>query len=510
MSALAQQEFFPNSDATLKEKIESRRSEEIVIGFISPIGCGLSHVISSFKEHLDSRGYEEIINIKLSEILKQYQTVKNINFKGSESYARYRNLQEAGKNLRQDSGNLAILAEYAASAITMQRSLLSQRNNNFQKIAFLIDQIKRPEEVELLRAIYRNNFYLVGTTRSKNERSNTLRSENMTEMEAGELMSIDRNESDKYGQKVDKALHLSDFFINNIPNNKNENSNQINRFIGLIHGEKQITPKPDEMGMYAAYMAGLKSACLSRQVGAAISTSTGEIISTGCNDVPKFGGGLYYEGSEPDARCMVTESAECHNDKHKTQIKNLIKNILIKDLTIEEEISNKIVEKIHNDTRLGSLIEFSRAVHAEMDAIIAMARVGGTSIKNSTLYTTTFPCHNCARHIVAAGITRVVYIEPYEKSLAIDLHSDSISFDQLPNEVSHKVNFTHFSGVAPHRFHFLFYSTDRKDKNGKFIKIKNAEEIKKIPEYLDSYRDFEKKAVENFNSIYNNIIDTSK
>ena len=48
----------------------------------------------------------------------------------------------------------------------------------------------------------------------------------------------------------------------------------------------------------------------------------------------------------------------------------------------------------------------------------------------TTLYTTTFPCHNCTRHIVAAGISRVVYVKPYPKSLAFQLHYDSISLEE--------------------------------------------------------------------------------
>lgn len=39
---------------------------------------------------------------------------------------------------------------------------------------------------------------------------------------------------------------------------------------------------------------------------------------------------------------------------------------------------------------------------------------------------TTFPCHYCARHIVAAGIYEVQYIEPYPKSKALQLHADAI------------------------------------------------------------------------------------
>ena len=67
------------------------------------------------------------------------------------------------------------------------------------------------------------------------------------------------------------------------------------------------------------------------------------------------------------------------------------------------------------------LIEFSRTVHAEMAAIVDAAR-RGVSVQDCNLYTTTFPCHECAKHIVAAGIRRVVYIEPYPKSQALSLH----------------------------------------------------------------------------------------
>jgi deoxycytidylate deaminase len=75
-----------------------------------------------------------------------------------------------------------------------------------------------------------------------------------------------------------------------------------------------------------------------------------------------------------------------------------------------------------------NVIEFGRAVHAEMAALMDSAR-RGVPVKNATLYCTTFPCHLCARHIVAAGIRRVVYIEPYPKSLAAQLYPDSIAVE---------------------------------------------------------------------------------
>ncbi len=77
------------------------------------------------------------------------------------------------------------------------------------------------------------------------------------------------------------------------------------------------------------------------------------------------------------------------------------------------------------------MTEFGRVVHAEMDALLSCNRAGIPTI-GSTLYCTTLPCHNCAKHINASGITRVVYVEPYPKSRALDFHSESI---QLKSEL---------------------------------------------------------------------------
>ncbi len=58
-------------------------------------------------------------------------------------------------------------------------------------------------------------------------------------------------------------------------------------------------------------------------------------------------------------------------------------------------------------TRLDDLTEFGRVVHAEMHAMLDAAR-RGVSTQGSTLFSTAFPCHNCAKHIVAAGIEEVL------------------------------------------------------------------------------------------------------
>jgi hypothetical protein len=96
-----------------------------------------------------------------------------------------------------------------------------------------------------------------------------------------------------------------------------------------------------------------------------------------------------------------------------------------------------------------------------MDSLLSCARAGIGTI-GATLFSTTFPCHNCAKHIVAAGIRRVVYIEPYEKSQAIQLHGDAITSDDHGDRGTagegdpKKVVFEPFVGIGPRRYFDMF------------------------------------------------------
>lgn len=130
----------------------------------------------------------------------------------------------------------------------------------------------------------------------------------------------------------------------------------------------------------------------------------------------------------------------------------LIKRIC--EFAAKEGIENAQLENVMKRSPLREITEFGRVVHAEMEAILACAR-GGVRMRGSTLYGTTFPCHNCAKHIVASGIKRVVHVEPYAKSRAAALHDDSISlgFDATAkDEPPLKVRFEPFVGIGPRRF----------------------------------------------------------
>ena len=55
-----------------------------------------------------------------------------------------------------------------------------------------------------------------------------------------------------------------------------------------------------------------------------------------------------------------------------------------------------------------------RTIHAETNAII-QAALHGVSTKGSTCYVTHYPCINCTKALVNAGIARLVYSVAYRK-----------------------------------------------------------------------------------------------
>jgi len=502
----------PNSTNNTSHQLRARESQELVIAFSGAIGSGVPKAVKITSQQLKDEGYE-VKHIKVSDLICDQAQKLGIdaNIDENNRKERYEKLQDAGNHLREKYGH-DILTEFVISSISIwrkQKQIDSSDNDDTldsasyvpPKTAYLVDQLKNPAEVDLLKIVYGNLFYLIGVLASENARKHTLVEVGLDEVEAITVMERDRKEDDDAGQQLEKTLQLADFFIRDSHSNEQILSSKINRLVKLIHGYNGITPTSDEFGMYSAYSASLKSACLSRQVGASITDDKGNIVATGCNDVPKAGGGLYIAIHNPDNRCV--NKGLCSNDKYKKIISDEIKDLIAKELDLEPDSANKISEVIRTDSRLKDLLEFSRSVHAEMDAIVSVAREGGQSVKGCTLYTTTFPCHNCARHIIASGIGNVVFIEPYEKSLALNLHGDDISYDPDESDTGrNKVKFMHFEGVSPKQYiSFFGLRGDRKDENGEVIKNTIIPAHKVSQEYLDNYREFEIKVLSNLNKL---------
>ena len=111
------------------------------------------------------------------------------------------------------------------------------------------------------------------------------------------VIARDLGEAGTFGQMTRKVFSLSDFFVCN-DQKIDELRRKLRRFLEIIFDVNIHTPTPDEAAMYDAEAAGASSACMSRQVGAAIVSEGGELVAVGRNDVPKFGGGLYTEDDQ--------------------------------------------------------------------------------------------------------------------------------------------------------------------------------------------------------------------
>ncbi len=119
-----------------------------------------------------------------------------------------------------------------------------------------------------------------------------------------------------------------------------------------------------------------------------------------------------------------------------------------------------------------------------MHALLAAGQHVGNGLKGAKLYCTTYPCHSCARHLVAAGISEVHYIEPYRKSLALKLHHDAITEVE---EDKTKLRILPFDGVAPVRYLDLFrVSSDARKNAGKVIRRNRKEAMPKCEVSLES------------------------
>lgn len=64
--------------------------------------------------------------------------------------------------------------------------------------------------------------------------------------------------------------------------------------------------------------------------------------------------------------------------------------------------------------RLLRPLKYIYVVHAEVNAILNVARNGMGSTKDSIMYVTMAPCSGCAKIIVNAGIKEVIYLGPSE------------------------------------------------------------------------------------------------
>lgn len=138
-----------------------------------------------------------------------------------------------------------------------------------------------------------------------------------------------------------------------------------------------VRPDNDTYFMRMAELVATRSTCLRRNVGAVV-VKEKRVLTTGYNGAPK---GL----------------------KHCAEVGCI---------------------RLENKIESGTRHELCRGVHAEQNAVIQAAYFG-VSIKDSTIYTTNFPCVLCAKILVNAGIKEVVYKDDYIDELSTNILEES-------------------------------------------------------------------------------------
>lgn len=424
------------------------------------------------------------VPLKLSKLMAEIPGLEHLSELKAED-ERIRQSMIAGNEIRRVVGKADAVARLALTRIRETREKVSgDRSVPAERHAFIISSLKRPEELEMFRKLFGQRAILISVYEHKDQRIENLcrriaNSKNSSDPEshkatAERLIETDQKErSIPHGQLLEDVFPLADVFL------KAGISLRVDarRFVQLLFQAPFITPTVDEILMFQARAAAQRSADLSRQVGAVIATKTGEILATGCNEVPRAGGGVNWDdvaGTEKDYRdYKVGQDAAAGTRKE--IVGELLDALANADWLVEEKKAlpreQRAQEALQGEkkplagTMVASLLEFGRIVHAEM-AAICDAAMRGISVKEGTLFCTTFPCHMCARHIVASGIKRVVYIEPYPKSRAKKLYKRAIQVDQDREADEDAVKFEAFVGIAPTRFLDLFEMVPRKDING--------------------------------------------
>ncbi len=464
--------------------LPSLPSPEIFFGICAPIGVDTQKVYTLLSEALKKYEYNAAY-FKVTELMKSAKPT-DITLRESPIEDRYDSYIKCANRIREIFKLNYALAMYCCAAVRHFRR--KHRNGEddlpINSQAYVFDQFKRKEELDLLRQVYGRLFIVISvyserTTRQQNL-VNRIASDHAEarladdhKTIASKLMQRDQTEEGvPHGQGLEDAFPTADLFID--IDDQPSAEKLLRRFLDAFFGSNAMSPTHDEYGMYLARTTALRSVDLSRQVGAAVFSPSDEVVSVGCNEVPKPLGGTYWTDDEGDARDLTKGFDSNERIKRSLLVdftKRLKENGYLKSDIKESDVARFIVTetsrggKLRN-AQLMDLLEFGRMIHAEMSAICDAAR-GGSSIRGGTLYCTTFPCHMCAKHIIAAGIKRVVYIEPFPKSYAEQLHSDAIIIGRVKSK--ERVVFEPFIGISPYRYRDLFgRDKKRKDDEGKF------------------------------------------
>lgn len=368
---------------------------KIIIGMTGPFGSGCTYIA---KEILKNMGYEYI---SLSTILKD-EVRADITTTRTE-------LQDFGNKLREEQG-ADILARKAYERI---------RESDNKK--WVIDSIRNTHEIKFLREAI-GTFYVAAIWADQDVRWKRVESKynrNRIDFEADDTR--DSRENSENGQQVTLCYQMADIIILNNKDIKStaaedfkELEKKTQRFVDIIEEHNSFAPAEMETLMAMAYANSLRSSCSQRKVGALIIDNFGNVFSSGFNEVPTL------------ERSCKKEYGMCYRKYLRQKFSKELTEIIQ-----EPEVKDKVTVVVKEHFKA---LDYCRALHAEENAIVNMARLGSAkNLNDAALYTTTYPCNLCANKIAQVGIRRLVYFEPYPQKEAKEILR-AHNVEQIPFE----------------------------------------------------------------------------
>lgn len=495
---------------------------ELVVGLVGPTGIPLDELSNHLKTYLQSQFNYDATVIRLSQLLEE----RVVDYKKpveSEArvYTRIIHLQKWGNDFRKQLGDGAALAIAGISAIREERrKITGDPDMPAPPRVYILHQLKHPGEVELLRRVYGTSFILIAGHMIRQSRQDKLAKDiarstsNPSKTDkwidkANDIIERDAKGDDDLGQNTRDTYPLADYFAD-FNFGHSHVVNGIQRFVDLLFGHPFHTPYTEEHAMFQARAFALRSSDEGRQVGAVIAKIRSsvpthatedaskplkirdlDIVASGMNEVPRAGGTSYLDHDSPDGRDQSLAHIQREDRAKEIKVGVLLELIQkierkkwLKDTGKSfKDLADELLPDLKG-TQFLDIGEFMRPVHAEMAALIDSAR-RGVAVDGLSMYVTSFPCHNCAKHIIAAGIKRVIYLEPYPKSRAVHLHKEEIDEEARNEEISQKkVVFLPFSGVSPRQYERVFSMSARGEKHGLSLTNWKAQTATLTPRYV--------------------------
>lgn len=491
---------------------------EIFIGLIAPIGVNLDDVEKALSRSLKRVDYETNY-IKLTDIFSE-RLFNKYQLQHDNEFDRYQKYITAGDDLCRDARRNDVFSLYGIARVSKTHPR-EKETDVATEVAHVFRQLKRPEEIRTLKEVYGRNILFVACYASRDNRVDHLvrkllknnRGKSRLDLEAMalQIMATDEDEKDvKSGQRVIECFPHADYVLDCSSHSSLNKS--ADRMADIYFGHPFVSPSKDEYCSYFANAAAYRSLDLSRQVGVAIFQDNGEVVALGCNEVPKAGGGTYWEDCENDKRDYALghdSNQQVKQDMARDALVRLQDSWLVdkyKKVT-SERLSYLALEAADAPLKgamISDVIEYGRMVHAEMNAITDAAR-SRKSTQDATLYSTTMPCHLCTKLVIASGIKRVVYVQPYPKSLVDELFADSVAIDK-PYQPG-RVQFETLKGVTPNGFRIAFRKVGkRKNADGSAKSWNPLEGVPTFLSFFPYYPFLEVKAKKEFSKVIERLL----